>query len=322
MATQLLTAFIVDIIIGDPKWLPHPVRFIGKLITFLERHLLKDNLTAFALKLRGAILTLTVVTITYLVALLISKGIETICEGQKVFSVIKLSDLLIGTIASLTLALRCLVQETLKVHNYLKNNNMEEAKSQLANLVGRDTEKLSKEGIIKAAVETLAENTSDGIIAPAFYFAIGGLPLAFAYKAINTIDSMIGYKNAKYLYFGRIGARIDDIANFIPARITGIFIILAGTLFHIMHHIIQRINTPLFLGIKTILRDGQNHTSPNAGIPEAAIAGILGIALGGPNYYGGVIVDKPYIGTPFRLPANSDIVYTSIIVIIASTTFI
>ena len=162
-------------------------------------------------------------------------------------------------------------------------------------IVGRDTQHLSEEGVLRATVETVAENLSDGIIAPLFYLAVGGLPFAMTYKAVNTLDSMVGYKNDRYLLFGRASARLDDIANFIPARITGLLVVIAVFLLTLAGKAGRpAINARRALTV--MLRDGRKHSSPNSGFPEAAVAGGLGVILGGPSTYGGIVIEKPYIG--------------------------
>jgi adenosylcobinamide-phosphate synthase len=167
------------------------------------------------------------------------------------------------------------------------DKNLKGARIRLSHLVGRDTDTLEEKGLLKATIESLAENASDGIIAPLFYFAIGGLPLAITYKAINTMDSMVGYKNDKYKNFGWAAAKLDDIANYIPARITGMLISISAAI----------VSPSLFTcSLKTMFRDGRKHPSPNSGMPEAAMAGALGVRLGGPSSYRGLVVEKPYIG--------------------------
>jgi len=168
----------------------------------------------------------------------------------------------------------------------LKNNDLPEARKYLSYIVSRDTSHLQEGEIIRGTVETVAENISDGIIAPLFYLFLGGVPLAMAYKAINTLDSMVGYKNDKYLYFGRVSARLDDVVNYIPARLTVVFVVLSS-------YIVGKMGSR---SLKIALRDGRNHNSPNSGYPEAAVAGALGIQLGGDNQYFGKIVHKPIIG--------------------------
>jgi adenosylcobinamide-phosphate synthase len=198
---------------------------------------------------------------------------------------------LIGT----TIALRELASSAGKVIAAVKAGVLDDAKTRLGMIVGRDTADLTDEDVLRATIETLAENLSDGVIAPVFYLAIGGLPLAIAYKAINTLDSMVGYKNKKYINFGWASARMDDIANYIPARITGMLIVLAVFLTAVF----RKGESPLSAAGRSFMimrRDGRNHTSPNSGIPEAAMAGGLDIRMGGPSTYGGILVEKPYIG--------------------------
>jgi adenosylcobinamide-phosphate synthase len=213
-----------------------------------------------------------------------------------------------------------LVSTTLATHELIKSgysvikaledgSRIEEARKRLSLIVGRDTHTLNKKEILKATVETLAENASDGIVAPLFYFVIGGLPMAMAYKAINTLDSMVGYKNERYKDIGWAAARLDDIANFIPARITGILIVISTIIIDGLNRLSHSIRLNSLDGLnslKIMFTDGRNHLSPNSGIPEAAMAGALRIRLGGPSTYGGILVRKPYIG---REDPSSDDVY-------------
>jgi adenosylcobinamide-phosphate synthase len=195
------------------------------------------------------------------------------------------------------LALRCLEQESRAVWQKAKDGDLRAARKQVSRIVGRDTERLSMEGVIRAAVETVAENTSDGVIAPMMFLLIGGAPLGFLYKAINTMDSMLGYKNDRYLYFGRAAARLDDAANFIPARITGLLMTLAAFITGLDGKNAWRI----------FLRDRGNHASPNAGQSESACAGALGIRLLGDASYFGQVVEKPTVGDDTRSPEPKDI---------------
>ncbi|MBI5212103.1 MAG: cobalamin biosynthesis protein CobD [Nitrospirae bacterium] len=211
-------------------------------------------------------------------------------------SVFRLSSLSLLTgilfiyLTSTTIAIRELINSARIVIREVKNKNIENARNNLSMIVGRDTQNLSEEGVLKATIETLSENLSDGVIAPLFYLALGGLPFAMAYKAINTLDSMVGYKNDRYKNFGWAAARLDDIANYIPARITGMLIAFSSAVAFRSPFIVHS-------SLKTMFRDGRKHTSPNAGIPEAAMSGALGVRLGGPSAYCGIIVQKPYIGT-------------------------
>jgi adenosylcobinamide-phosphate synthase len=212
------------------------------------------------------------------------------------------SNLVLATASELWLASTCLgtrnlLDEAGEVICALERENLELARLRLARIVGRDTEELCQEEICRALVETLAESLSDGIIAPLFYLAIGGVPLAMAYKAINTLDSMIGYKNEKYLYFGRCAARLDDLANYIPARISASLLCLAAELIP---------QASAGRACQVWQRDGDKHASPNAGQVEAAMAGLLGVRLGGRNWYAGEVVDSPHLGNEFSLPSRDD----------------
>ncbi|MCC5910262.1 MAG: cobalamin biosynthesis protein CobD [Clostridiaceae bacterium] len=274
----LLSAYILDIFLGDPQGFPHPVRYIGNLITYLEKKILKENQSNREKLLMGAILCLTVVIVTYITTF----GIVNITYSISNYLGIVVSVLLGYT----TLATKSLDTETRKVYRKLQGHHIKDARLALSYIVGRDTEDLEEEEIARAAVETIGENISDGIIAPMFYFFLGGVPLAMAYKAVNTLDSMVGYKNEKYLYFGRVSAKVDDFFNYIPARLTGGLIITAAFFMKCNYR----------NSFKIVLRDRKNHNSPNAGYPEAAVAGALNIQLGGTNKYFGKTIYKPTIG--------------------------
>ena len=270
---EFLMAFGLDILIGDPRWLPHPVRIIGRCIEWGETILRK----LMPARVGGVLLTILIVGATYAAAFYIVWLVRHHIGGI-------VGSIIIAILASATLALRGLV---MAVGGVFRSPNIDEARRRLSMIVGRDTQALDEEGIHRAAIETLAENTSDGVIAPLFFLAIGGVPLAMAYKAVNTLDSMVGYKNERYLKFGWASARLDDIANYLPARLTGILMVIAASF-------VRSANATRALA--TMFRDGQKHSSPNSGIPEAAMAGALGVVLGGPSRYGGVLVDKPEIG--------------------------
>jgi adenosylcobinamide-phosphate synthase len=207
-------------------------------------------------------------------------------------------------LTSTTIAARELIGSAKTVIDSVREKDINAAKKNLGMIVGRDTHDLSEKAILKASMETVAENLSDGVVAPLFYLALGGLPLAMAYKAINTLDSMVGYRNERYLNFGRAAARLDDIVNFIPARITGFLIVISSL-------IISRSLFTLHFSLKTLLRDGRNHLSPNSGVPEAAMAGALGIRMGGPSTYGGMVVEKPYIGDARTADSTEDYLVAS-----------
>ena len=281
---ELIMAFLLDLAIGDPRWLPHPVRIIGNAIVLAEK-LLR---TAFGEKmemLAGTVLVIAIVIPSALAAYAASMLLGQAASGY--FAILSKAVLiyLVGT----TIALRELLSSARQVTEAVRSGFLDIARKKLSMIVGRDTAELNEDGLLRAAIETLSENLSDGVVAPIFYLALGGLPLAIAYKAINTLDSMVGYKNEKYILFGRAAARLDDAANYIPARLSGLLIVLAAKLINLS-------GSTGSGSIKIMLRDGRNHTSPNSGIPEAAMAGALGVRLGGPSAYGGTVVEKPYIG--------------------------
>ena len=286
----LLLGFCLDLLLGDPHWVPHPVRAIGTLIAALEQPLRR----IFPKSQRGersagvALVILTAGISTGLTALLLwlchqihwalGFGVETLLCYQ-------------------LLATRALRDESMKVFHALRSGTLEEARHAVSMIVGRDTQRLDAEGVAKAAVETVAENASDGVIAPLLFMAIGGAPLGVLYKSINTMDSMVGYKNDRYLYFGRAAAKLDDLVNFIPARLAGILLCLAA-------------RPAGFDGRnawKIFWRDRKNHKSPNSAHTEAAAAGALDVQLAGSSYYFGKLVVKPTIGDPLRPVEPADI---------------
>lgn len=289
---MLVLAFVLDLAIGDPRWLPHPVRIIGYAISSIEKILRRYFKTSLQEKFAGILLAILIVVPVFLLAAFISSALN----GGPDFTFERLLGMAaLICLVSTTIAVKELIGSARLVIQAIKGNGIEEARSRLSMIVGRDTNNLSDREILKATMETLAENLSDGVIAPIFYLVIGGLPLALAYKAINTLDSMVGYKNDRYLYFGWASARLDDAANYVPARITGILI--AASVFFV-----SLLKTPgSALGaaldsLRTLVRDGSKHSSPNSGIPEAAMSGALGIRMGGPSSYGGIIIKKPFIG--------------------------
>ena len=293
-------AYITDIIVGDPRRFSHPVVIIGKFARFLEDKiqgkifpnptLEKGGMGGFIDKKKaGIILWFTVVIPTFLIAWGIVEG----C-----FFINSLFGAMITILlASLTLATKSLYDESKVVLNALNRGNMEEARKRLSMIVGRDTKDLNEEEILRAVIETISENLSDGIVAPMFYLALGGLPLAMAYKAVNTLDSMVGYKNERYADIGWFSAKMDDMANLIPARLTGLIIVATSFMLRFNWRDSWRI----------MRRDGRNHSSPNSGVPEAAVAGSLGIQLGGENRYFGEIVRKPTIGDKIKEIDKRDI---------------
>jgi adenosylcobinamide-phosphate synthase len=271
----LITALALDFILGDPRRLPHPVVGIGRMISALEklfRRLFQNE------RLGGVLLLATVVGMTYLLAALLLMG---------AYAVSPYAGFAVAAVLAWTcLAARSLHRESKLVADRLIAGDLEGARHFLSRIVGRDTEHLDEPEIWRALVETVAENTSDGVIAPLFYLMLGGPALGLAYKAVNTLDSMVGYKNERYRRFGWASARFDDVANWGPARITGTLMTAVAPLLGLSGRNAMRI----------MFRDGRNHSSPNSGIPEAAAAGALGVRLGGANRYSGVLVEKPTIG--------------------------
>ncbi len=363
----LTLAYLVDLIIGDPRWMPHPVSFIGGAIQKLENYLRKEaedydhavknstknnqgngdenedpekGMNIFELvapfhrkgkeptlkileQWAGVILPAVVVGATYLLFFILSNLLLNI-PVQPVVSYVLFG--IYVYLVSTTIATRDLLLSAHAVIDALKQGDIQQSRQSLSMIVGRDTDSLKEEGVLRAAIETVAENASDGIIAPLFYFVIGGLPLAMAYKAINTLDSMVGYKNEKYGSLGWASAKLDDIANYIPARITGVLIATAVYVITIVMQIVakgslrfkdkegrlarflMKILAPCDRKLQALqlengssaftimTRDGKRHASPNSGFPEAAMAGALGVRLGGPSVYEGTVINKPYIG--------------------------
>lgn len=280
----------MDLIFDDPHWLPHPICLIGNMIGFLERNLRKllaPNPTA--LLAGGALMVIIVLVVSFAVPYYILQLAEAVSPWLR----FGLETIMFYQI----FATKCLRDESMKVFTALDNNDLADARVKLSWIVGRDTKNLSAEDVTKGAVETVAENTADGIIAPMLYMFLGGAPLAFLYKGINTMDSMVGYKNDKYLYFGRCAAKLDDLANLIPARIAGLVMIIAAFL--------VGLNGPG--AWKIFWRDRYHHLSPNSAMTESVTAGALNIQLGGDHYYFGKLVHKETIGDDIRPVCPQDI---------------
>ena len=285
--------FVLDLVFGDPHALPHPIRLIGTLIAGLEKKLLKlqmrDEKKEFY---KGILLVVLVLFSTGAVAalvLVVAYWLHPVA-GIVVESVMTYQ----------ILATKCLKDESMKVYQSLNEQGLEAGRVAVSMIVGRDTNVLDETGVVKAAVETVAENTSDGVIAPMLYTALGGPIVGFVYKAVNTMDSMVGYKNDKYLYFGRAAAKLDDVVNFIPARISAYLMIAAAY-----------IGGKAFDGkqaYRIYKRDRRNHASPNSAQTESVCAGALGIQLAGDASYFGKVVKKPYIGDAHRAVEREDIV--------------
>lgn len=279
VALLVLAALVLDWLLGDPRWLPHPVVAVGRLVIALERQLRRLVTNERAAGVILLVLTVGIAGGTAW-ALVLGAGLVHPVAGFAVES-------LLGWTC---LAARSLHGESKLVADALAAGDLAGARLFLSRIVGRDTAELAEPEIWRGAVETVAENTSDGVIAPLFWFMVGGAPLALAYKAVNTLDSMVGYKNERYLRFGWASARFDDLVNLLPARITGLLMVLSAPLAGLSGPDAWRI----------MRRDGRNHSSPNAGIPEAAAAGALGVRLGGMNVYFGRPVAKPTIGDPLN----------------------
>ncbi|HIV54049.1 MAG TPA: adenosylcobinamide-phosphate synthase CbiB [Candidatus Mediterraneibacter norwichensis] len=284
--------FFLDFIFGDPVWLYHPVRLVGKGISFGERQLRKlcsSNKSGRGLVTAGAVLWVCIAGISFLFPL----GL--LILAQKIHPVLRF--VLETFWCYQIIAARCLCKESVKVYDRLKADDLPGARRAVSMIVGRDTENLSAEGVTKAAVETVAENTSDGVTAPLIYMLIGGAPLGFLYKAVNTMDSMLGYKNDKYLYFGRVPAKMDDVFNYIPSRVTALFMIVAA----------------FFCGLdgknawRIYRRDRRKHASPNAAQTEAVCAGALRVRLAGDAVYFGKLYKKEFIGDSLRPIEPEDI---------------
>lgn len=292
-ALAVFLAFILDAIFGDPYKLPHPVRFIGNLIHFLEKILRKVFSGKSGEIFGGAILMLLTVSISFIMPF----AILYLLRSVNAYAAFALEVFWCYQI----FAAKSLKKESMRVYNCIKENDLKSSRKYLSWIVGRDTENLDFRQITKAVVETVAENTSDGVIAPMIFMIIGGAPLGFLYKAVNTLDSMVGYKNEKYINFGKVSALTDDVFNFFPARITGILFAVSS----------------FFLGFdgknafKIFKRDRFNHASPNSAQCESACAGALNIQLAGDAYYFGELYKKKTIGDDIR-PIEADDIKKSI----------
>ena len=289
---SLIFGWLLDLLIGDPSWLPHPVVGFGKVIAFGERHLNKGSHR----KLKGALLAVSLIAGVFVLTWLV----------QRLFFTFHFSlfALLNALIVFFCLAGTTLIREVREVFLAL-DRSLDEGRRQVARIVGRDTSELSAQEVRTAALETLAENLSDGVIAPLFWFMLLGAPGMLAYKMVNTLDSMIGYRTDRYRDFGCWAARIDDIANYIPARLTALLMIVPK-LITINPRGGNRFFTFHFSLFTFVYRNGRKHASPNSGYPEAALAGILDCRFGGPHYYFGELFDKPYIGENDRPLTTAD----------------
>ncbi len=297
--TALICGILLDQFIGDPYFMPHPIRDIGRLIMVLEKKLLgetkgAENRDPKGEKRRGILLWFIVILTSVFFSTLIVVG---------AYMINKYLGIVVESILTCyILAARSLCKESMAVSKELKKGDIPGARYKLSMIVGRDTAELSEEEIVKAAVETVSENTSDGVIAPLIYTAIGGPILGFLYKAVNTMDSMLGYKNDRFKDFGFLAAKADDVFNFLPSRISALFMIAGAFVLRIF----SKAYDPKGAA-KIWKRDRLNHKSPNSAQTESVCAGALGLKLGGPHLYGGVMVDKPFIGDEERHAEISDI---------------
>lgn len=278
----LFAGFLLDLVLGDPVWMPHPVVFIGKIISKFETKLLRKEDDEVKKRRAGAVLVFGVLLTTFVVFGGVIFLLDWLVPAAAFFVKIILT--------YQVLAAKCLAKEGEKVHKALVSGTIMEARTAVGYLVGRETGGLSAEGVTKATVETIAENTVDGVVAPLFYMAIGGPVLGILYKAINTMDSMVGYKNDKYLDFGRFAAKLDDVVNYIPARLTAVFMILAAFLLKMQWK----------SAYKVWKSDRRKHASPNSAQTESVCAGALGVQLAGDAIYFGKVYKKPFIGEKTR----------------------
>ena len=298
----VLGGFVLDALFGDPAWLPHPVVYMGKAISKLEKFLrLRLPKTPQGELLGGAIVAFCLPVGTFLLTGLVCWG------AARLHPLLGLAVQMFW--CGQALAARGLVQESTNVYKELKKPDLPGARKAVSRIVGRDTAELTAEGVTKAAVETVAENASDGVIAPLLYMLIGGAPLALTYKAINTMDSMLGYKNEKYLYFGRIPAKLDDAANYLPSRLAALLWVAAAAF----------TRNDAKGAWKIWRRDRRNHASPNSAQTESACAGALGVQLAGPAYYFGEYYAKPTIGDALRPIEPEDILRANQMMYVASS---
>ena len=275
---SLLVGWLLDLVLGDPRQLPHPVVGFGKMIAFGEHRLNKGKHR----KVKGALMAITLIILVFLV-------------GWVIRHFLSLANIWLGVAFDTIIVFYCLAGTTLvrevRAVFVALDRSLEDGRRQVARIVGRDTSELSAQEVRTAALETLAENLSDGVTAPLFWLAVAGTPGMLAYKMVNTLDSMIGYRTERYKDFGCWAARIDDVANYVPARLTALLMVVAS----------GRLGLLSF-----VAKYGRNHASPNSGYPEAALAGILGCRFGGPHYYFGQLFDKPYIGEEDRQLSTAD----------------
>jgi len=300
----LWSAYLLDLIIGDPRWLPHPVIGMGNGIKRLEKIIRKYVSQPAKLKQAGILFPVLIVGGAFLITWAVLRGLYLIhpwlATGVEIF--------LIAT----TIATKGLKDAGMEVYGHLNRGDLPAARLSLGMIVGRDTAHLDEPEIVRGTVETVAENIVDAIVSPLFFALIGGAPLAMAYRAVNTLDSMVGYKNDKYINLGWASARLDDIANFIPARITALLLVVSSWLMRLDYK----------KSYRTIRHDARLHPSPNSGFPESAVAGALGIRLGGENVYHGVVSFRAYMGEFSRPMIEGDIQSTVRLMLMVSLLFL
>ncbi len=289
---ELAVACLLDAAVGDPRWLPHPVRWMGALVDWYDRLVSRLLLSPGKQRMAGLLLAVALPAGSY------AAGVWLTWLGDSLDSL--WGSAIAVLMAWTTLAARDLIDHVLAVQRALQSISLAEARTAVAHIVGRDTKEMNESDIVRATVETIAESTADGIVAPLFYLVLGGAPLALAYKAISTLDSMVGHLDDRYRWFGWASARVDDMANFLPSRITALLLVLSAGIVSRSWPVMQR-------AWEILLRDGTNHPSPNSGHPEAAMAGALGVQLGGTNHYDGLPVERPYLGDPVQLLTSAHI---------------
>lgn len=289
-ACALVLGFIIDLILGDPHSIPHPVVGIGKLIAALEKLLRRVfPKTKRGEQIAGGVLWLTVVVVSTALPI----ALLWLCHWVSPWLRLGVESIMCWQI----LATKSLRDESMKVYHALKTGDIEKSRHAVSMIVGRDTARLDEAGVTRAAVETVAENTSDGVVAPLVFLAVGGAPLGFFYKAVNTMDSMLGYVEPPYKNIGLVPAKMDDVMNFVPARLSALLMLAAGGLL--------RLNVEN--GWRVFRRDRFNHASPNSAQTESVCAGLLGLRLAGDAWYHGVLHEKPYIGDEIRPICHEDI---------------
>lgn len=302
---SIIVGFLIDCILGDPQNPFHPIRFLGYINNLWIKIYNKLKIKNFNFQfIYGMIMAIFICFLNFILFIYLIKFFYRI-------------NFFVGFIFEslmcyFIIAPKCLFTESMKIYKELKNNNIEKARLYLSYIVGRDTENLEQEQIIKATVETVAENLSDGVIAPLIYLVLGGVPLGMTYKAINTLDSMVGYKNEKFMYLGKFSAKLDDIVNFIPARFSAFLMIISTFI----------LNLNFKNSIKIYFRDRYNHLSPNSAHTEAICSGALGIMLGGTSTYKGKIIEKQTIGDEIRAPEIADIKLTNKLMYMSTILFI